>query len=324
MNTTSDNNESKIKLMITVDKNKKSKSNYTIISGFISGGLASICATTITNPIELVKTRLQLQGELNISQRVYSGVFDAFRKIYTSEGIRGLQRGLIPAYFSQGTMQATRLGTFDVFSQLLGAHADQDYFFIKNLLAGASAGALGAALGSPFDLVKVRMQAATMFPNDPQFQGYTSSWAAYRQIIEKEGWRGLCRGMSTSSQRTAVGSGIQLSTYGSAKQLLVNTGLFEHKNTSTHLMASLLAGFIVTIGMNPFDVARTRLYYQGKGNSHGEKYKSLFDCIYKTTKAEGFMALYKGFWAHYLRLGPHTIATLVFWEEFKKLFAKFE
>eukprot|EP01132_Coremiostelium_polycephalum_P004075 gene4075-5101_t len=298
-----------VKINTPTTTNIASPKNPHAAIGFLSGSLASICATTITNPIELVKTRLQLQGELKMSARIYNGVGDAFIKIWKNEGLVGLQRGLFPAYLSQGTMQGCRLGSFDTFSKFLGADPNGDYFFLKNLVAGATAGAFGAAMGSPFDLVKVRMQAANMFPNDPQFQGYTTSYSAFREIIQKEGLKGLTRGMATSAQRTGIGSGIQLATYGSSKKFV--SQFFEDKSSvGVFLSSSLIAGFLVTIGMNPFDVARTRLYYQGKGNSHGEKYKSLLDCIYKTTKAEGPLALYKGFWAHYLRLGPHTILTL--------------
>lgn len=48
-----------------------------------------------------MKTRLQLQGELQKADknapRVYKNVGDVFVKTWKSEGIRGLQRGLVPA-----------------------------------------------------------------------------------------------------------------------------------------------------------------------------------------------------------------------------------
>lgn len=37
----------------------------TTLGGFIAGGVAACGAVTFTNPIELVKTRMQLQGELS-------------------------------------------------------------------------------------------------------------------------------------------------------------------------------------------------------------------------------------------------------------------
>jgi len=61
-----------------------------------------------------MKTRLQLQGELvkadaNV-QKVYNNVFDVFRKTWKNEGIRGLQRGLMPAYGYQILLNGCRLG----------------------------------------------------------------------------------------------------------------------------------------------------------------------------------------------------------------------
>jgi hypothetical protein len=49
---------------------------------------------------EVMKTRLQLQGELmktSDAPKVYANVFDVFKKTWRNEGIRGLQRGLVPA-----------------------------------------------------------------------------------------------------------------------------------------------------------------------------------------------------------------------------------
>lgn len=54
----------------------------------------------MSNPAEVAKTRLQLQGELtrNGYQKVYSNTFDAIRKTFRAEGVRGTQRGLTAAY----------------------------------------------------------------------------------------------------------------------------------------------------------------------------------------------------------------------------------
>lgn len=43
------------------------------------------------------------------------------------------------------------------------------------------------------------------------------------------------------------------------------------------------------------------------------------DCVRKTYHMEGLHAFYKGIGPLYLRLGPHTVLCLVFWDEFKNL-----
>ena len=54
---------------------------------------------TVSNPAEVAKTRLQLQGELakEGGKKVYKHVLDVFAKTWKNEGIRGIQRGLAPA-----------------------------------------------------------------------------------------------------------------------------------------------------------------------------------------------------------------------------------
>lgn len=48
-------------------------------------------------------------------------------------------------------------------------------------------------------------------------------------------------------------------------------------------------------------------------------YTGFMDCVTKICKMEGLAAFYKGIGPLYLRLGPHSVLCLVFWDEFKKL-----
>lgn len=105
---------------------------------------------------------------------------------------------------------------------------------------------------------------------------------------------------------------LSTSSYDACKRLVLSTGAFED-GIYAHFASSLTAGLVVTTAMNPFDVVSTRLY-----NQTGSKYSGVLDCFGKTVRAEGIRGLYKGWTAHYLRLGPHTIYCFVFWEQAKK------
>lgn len=66
--------------------------------GAVAAGLAT---ATVTNPIWLVKTRLQLdtaQSQGGALMRRYSGSLDCIRQVVRSEGIQGLYRGLSASY----------------------------------------------------------------------------------------------------------------------------------------------------------------------------------------------------------------------------------
>jgi solute carrier family 25, member 34/35 len=70
----------------------------------------------------------------------------------------------------------------------------------------------------------------------------------------------------------------------------------------------------------PFpDTVMSRMY-----NQTGNLYKGPLDCIYKTIKTEGLLAIYKGYFAHLGRILPHTILTLTLAERTTKLVKRFE
>lgn len=82
-------------------------------------------------------------------------------------------------------------------------------------------------------------------------------------IHEKEGIKGLWRGVDAAMLRTGVGSAVQLSTYDQTKRYLLSTGIFDSNggdgSFNVHFAASLFTSLIVCIAMNPFDVASTRM-----------------------------------------------------------------
>jgi solute carrier family 25 protein 34/35 len=140
------------------------------------------------------------------------------------------------------------------------------------------------------------------------------------KIFKKEGVKGLFRGVDAAIIRTGMGSSVQLPIYSFAKNFLVKENLVAPDSTLLHLLSSTCAGFGVGVVMNPSDVMLTRLYNQ-KGSNH---YTGPIDCFAKIIKYEGFGALYKGFFAQILRIGPHTILTLTFMEQTMKIVQKVE
>jgi hypothetical protein len=83
----------------------------------------------------------------------------------------------------------------------------------------------------------------------------------------------------------------------------------------THFICSFVAGFVATVLTSPVDVAKTRIMNQKPKADGSLEYKGLFECLYKTTRTEGFFGLYKGFTPNFLRLAPHTILMLMIYEQ---------
>lgn len=94
--------------------------------------------------------------------------------------------------------------------------------------------------------------------------------------------------------------------------------------------------------MQPFDVLATRVYNQGESKSEiwhvylfltsaifsigvdakgrGLLYNGLSDAFLKIFKTEGIIGLYKGVFPTWMRIAPHTVLCLVFYEKLVQLF----
>jgi len=285
------------------------------------GGLAACGACLFTNPLDVVKTRLQLQGELRSRGAYaihYKNALHAVYVVAKSDGVRGLQKGLVPALWYQWCMNGTRLGIFHFIESNGLIHNSEGMLSpIKSIAGGAISGASGAFIASPFYLIKTQLQSQANLSVAVGFQhNYTGFLSALKHLYTTTGFIGLWRGVSASVMRTGIGSAAQLSTFSNCREMIdnLNIPLLQNNSWISALASSMLSGLTVVVFMTPMDVVSTRLYNQGidvKGK--GLYYSGPADCLRKICTSEGVLGLYKGCLANYLRIGPHSVLTLVMW-----------
>jgi solute carrier family 25 phosphate transporter 23/24/25/41 len=70
----------------------------TISMSLTCGSVAGLVSSTATFPLDLVRRRLQLQGQSR-SSKVYGSYAGAFKDIIVTEGWRGLYSGILPEYY---------------------------------------------------------------------------------------------------------------------------------------------------------------------------------------------------------------------------------
>lgn len=126
---------------------------------FAIGAAAAVGAGFFTNPIDVVKIRLQLQGELEARgtyKRLYKNTFHAAYQIAKHEGIFALQSGIVPALGFQVVLNGTRLGSYNLAKRYeLTLNANGETNVLRTALVAGVSGCAGAVIGSPLYLVRI-------------------------------------------------------------------------------------------------------------------------------------------------------------------------
>jgi hypothetical protein len=120
------------------------------------------CAPPL-QPIDVIKVRLQLNGELNAAAAAPGGWLAMARRIVAHDGVPALWRGVVPSLMREGSYSALRIGLYEPVKVVLRADHPTAPYVLK-LAAGGVSGCVGAAVATPTDLVKIRLQAQAGVP----------------------------------------------------------------------------------------------------------------------------------------------------------------
>jgi len=304
---------------------RSEQQTFSLWMQFIMATISACTAVTFSNPFEVVKTRLQLQGELQRrgqTVKMYRGMFHGLYSIYTHEGIRGVQKGLSLAYPYTITMNGTRLGSYDTIKNIISGFTGLQKNDIRvGMMAGATAGIMGTLLANPFYVAKTRLQCQSDFLPVGHQHMYKNGFHALVSVFKEEGMRGYFRGLQAAVNRICVASAVQLSTYDQAKEWIIRR--FQmNEGLRAFSIAACISSVFMTAVLNPLDVVLTRLQNQPIENGKGTLYKGWIDCVAKIAKSEGVYGFYKGTLPHYARLAPHTVILLAVFEKVKQVFTK--
>ncbi|KAJ3191505.1 putative mitochondrial 2-oxoglutarate/malate carrier protein, partial [Entophlyctis luteolus] len=273
---------------------------WSAVQPFVFGGLSGMAATTVIQPIDMVKVRIQLLGEGAKGKGV--SPFAVARQLVAAHGISAFYTGLSAGLLRQATYTTARMGLFNTFMAALDDGGKKKVGFVEKAVAGLAAGGLGAVAGNPCDLALIRMQADGMVPAAAR-KNYSSVVNAIARISREEGILALWKGSGPTVVRAMALNLGMLSTYSEAKTRL--EPVLGKNSSATALASSAVAGFFASFFSLPFDFLKTRLQKQVPDPSTGKMmYKGTLDCAVKVFEKEGPLAFYKGFGTYYVRIAP--------------------
>ncbi|KAK3316324.1 mitochondrial carrier domain-containing protein [Apodospora peruviana] len=273
---------------------------------FINGGLSGMVATTVIQPVDMIKVRIQLAGEGKTGGPKPTPL-TVTREILASGKALDLYTGLSAGLLRQAVYTTARIGFFDTFMGKLSARAKakgQSIGFAERAAAGLSAGGLAAMIGNPADLALIRMQSDGLKPLAER-KNYKSVIDALGSIAKSEGVGALWAGAAPTVVRAMALNFGQLAFFSEAKAQL-KTRTPNLSPNAQMLTASAVAGFFASFFSLPFDFVKTRLQKQQKAPDGTLPYKSMADCFAKVAKQEGILRFYRGFGTYYVRIAPHA------------------
>lgn len=149
-----------------------------------------------------------------------------WKKMIAKDGLRGPYRGLTMGLVGIFPYAALDLGTFEYLkgylarrnADILGCHEDdaQPGSFATGCV-GAFSGAFGASIVYPINLLRTRLQAQGTVLHPPT---YTGIWDVAQKTIQKEGYRGLFKGLTPNLIKVVPSVSITYVVYEYTKKVL--------------------------------------------------------------------------------------------------------
>ncbi|XP_060910425.1 electrogenic aspartate/glutamate antiporter SLC25A12, mitochondrial-like [Labrus mixtus] len=168
----------------------------------LAGGCAGGSQVIFTNPLEIVKIRLQVAGEITTGPRV--SALNVVRDL----GFFGLYKGAKACFLRDIPFSAIY---FPVYAHTKTKLADEDGRLgaLQLLTAGAIAGVPAASLVTPADVIKTRLQVAARAGQT----SYNGVIDCFRKILKEEGFKAFWKGTGARVFRSSPQFGVTLVTY---------------------------------------------------------------------------------------------------------------
>ncbi|KAK9458353.1 mitochondrial carrier domain-containing protein [Dipodascopsis uninucleata] len=182
--------------------------DITLLNEIIAGGSAGACQVVFTNPLEIVKIRLQIQGE--VSKAVEGAPKRSAIWIVRNLGLVGLYKGALACMMRDVPFSAIYFPTYN--------HLKKDYFgegpnkslgIGQLLIAGAVAGMPAAYLTTPCDVIKTRLQAEARAGQTH----YKNIAHCATTILSEEGFKAFFKGGPARIFRSSPQFGCTLAAY---------------------------------------------------------------------------------------------------------------
>ncbi|KAI9672421.1 MAG: hypothetical protein M1829_004500 [Trizodia sp. TS-e1964] len=297
----------------------------------LAGFTAGVASTLAVHPLDVIKTRLQIDRRTRPSPIKLGSTLRIARSIVQHEGgLRALYRGLSPNLLGNSTSWGLYFFWYSRLKPLLAAQQQQPWSSPSEsaappphphpstatyLLSSFLAGSLTTLLTNPIWVLKTRMlSTAASHPG-----AYPSLFTGLTSILRADGPAGLYRGLAPALLSVSQGA-VQFALYERLKDTAVQRRRGEPRSrklgNATLVLLSSLAKLGAGVLAYPVQVVRVRLqaYDAPVAAAELRRAATARGTVLRMWREEGPLAFYRGLGPNLLRVLPATWVTFLVYE----------
>lgn len=262
----------------------------------LAGSLGAVFANAVVYPLDIVKTRIQVQKRKDVNKEVgdgaeqsidgehYHGALDAMQKMIKKEGITELYAGIAGGLVGTASQSFAYFYWYTFVRDAYTARVPTINTAME-LILGAVAGALSTIFTIPISVCTTRQQTASVARR-------RTLWGTVQEIIEEDGITGLWRGLRPSLV-LCVNPAITYGLFQILKKRLVGV---DKLTPGQALLVGAASKTVATVVTYPYIMAKVRMQHKHEDPvlAHAQKDLSAIGILTTIAQEDGFLGLYKG------------------------------
>ncbi|XP_052255680.1 solute carrier family 25 member 44-like isoform X1 [Dreissena polymorpha] len=290
---------------------------------------SNIAVRSLLYPFHVVRTHLQTQ----VGKEAYSGTIDAFSKIYSSQGLKGMYRGL-PVHLCLVLPGVGYIYTYEYTRTFIKHHTSLSDMS-KTLIAGGMASVVAQIFNTPFDIISQHMMLVDgrkqpmqgikakpaiqkslqqiHIPDEMKQKRFGVFQTVVKHVFKTDGILGFYRGLSMSMCLFVPNSALFWFFYEHLKGEMMSILPESVPRMLINSIASPMAGVAASIITNPVDVVKVRMQI---------KRTTLRETLRTLHREEPYFWAVKGIYARLAHTSISSITLIVGYEAVKRLSLK--